>query len=110
MSQPIVVTLPYQLGKAEALRRLRASFSDAQSSGASFLVVKNQWSGDHLDFSGSLLGQNTIGSIDVAEDHVRLEVKLPWLLSLLATKAKALVEKQGKLMLEKPVKSGPTRS
>ncbi len=33
-----------------------------------------------------------------------------WLLSLLANKAKALVEKQGKLMLEKPVKPSTTRS
>ena len=30
MSQPIVVTLPHQLGKAEALRRLQTGFSDAQ--------------------------------------------------------------------------------
>jgi hypothetical protein len=33
--------------------------------------------------------------VDVAEDYVRLQVQLPWLLSLLANKAKALVEKQG---------------
>jgi hypothetical protein len=104
MSQPIVVTLPHQLGKAEALRRLQASLSDAHSSGPGLLVFKNQWSGDHLDFRASLLGQSTTGTIDVGEDHVRLEVRLPWLLSLLANKAKALVQKQGKLMLEKPVK------
>jgi hypothetical protein len=48
--------------------------------------------------------------VDVAEDHVRLEVQLPWLLSMLANKAKALVEKQGKLMLEKPVKQSTPRS
>ena len=78
MSEPIVVTLPHQLGKAEALRRLQGSFSNAQSSGGSLLVFKHQWSGDHLDFR--------------AEDHVRLEVQLPWLLSLLANKAKALGE------------------
>jgi nitrite reductase/ring-hydroxylating ferredoxin subunit len=57
MSQPIVVTLPHQLGKAEALRRLQASLSDAQSSGAGLLVFKNQWSGDHLDFRASLAPQ-----------------------------------------------------
>jgi hypothetical protein len=51
-----------------------------------------------------MLGQTTTGTVDVAEDHVRLEVQLPWLLSMLANKAKALVEKQGKLMLEKPIK------
>jgi Putative polyhydroxyalkanoic acid system protein (PHA_gran_rgn) len=110
MSEPIIVTLPHQLGKAEALRRLQASFSNAQSSGGSLLVFKHQWSGDHLDFRASLLGQNTTGSVDVAEDHVRLEVQLPWLLSLLANKAKVLVEKQGKLMLEKPVKPSNSRS
>ena len=109
MSQPIVVTLPHQLGKAEARRRVQTGFSDAQSSGGSLLVFKNQWSGDHLDFRASLLGQNATGTVDVAEDHVRLEVQLPWLLSMLVNKAKALVEKQGKLMLEKPVKPSNAR-
>ena len=60
------------------------------------LVFKNQWSGNHLDFRASLLRQNATGTVDVAEDHVRLEVQLPWLLSMLVNKAKALVEKQGK--------------
>jgi putative polyhydroxyalkanoate system protein len=110
MSQPIVVTLPHRLGKAEAVRRLKASFSDAQSSGTSLFVFKNQWAGDHLDFRASLLGQTTTGTVDVAEDHVRLEVQLPWLLSMLANKAKSVVEKQGKLMLEKPVKPSTTRN
>jgi hypothetical protein len=110
MSQPIIVTLPHQLGKDEAVRRLRASFSDAQSGGAGLFLFKNQWSGDHLDFRASMLGQNTTGTIDVTENQVRLEVQLPWLLSLLANRAKALVEKQGKLMLEKPVKPSTTRS
>ena len=61
-----------------------------------------------MDFRASMLGQNTTGTIDVTENQVRLEVQLPWLLSLLANRAKALVEKQGTLMLEKPVK--PSRS
>ena len=110
MSQPIVVTLPHRLGKVEALRRLKASFCEAQPGGGGLFVVKNQWSGGHLDFRASVLGQNTTGTVDVAEDYVRLQVQLPWLLSLLANKAKALVEKQGKLMLEKPSKPSTTRS
>ena len=110
MAQPIVVTLPHRLGKTEALRRLQVSFRDAQSSGPGLLMVKNQWFGDHMDFRASLLGQSTTGTMDVAHDHVRLEVQLPWLLSLLANKAKALVEKQGRLLLEKPVKPTTTRN
>ena len=106
MSQPITVTLPHRLGRAEVLRRLQAGFSNAQSKfGGKLLVLEEQWSGDHLDFRASVLGQTTTGTVDVAEDHVRLEVHLPWPLSLLANKAKALVEKQGKLMLDKPTRT-----
>ena len=73
-------------------------------------MFKNHWAGEHLNFQASLLGQTTTGTVDVAEDNVRLEVRLPWLLSLLANAAKALVQNQGKLMLEKPVKTTTTRS
>jgi hypothetical protein len=37
---------------------LKASFSDAESSGAGFFVFKNQWSGDHLDFRASMLTEH----------------------------------------------------
>ena len=72
--------------------------------------MKDNWNGDHLDFSASLLGQTTTGMLDVADDHVRLEVQLPWMLSMFANKAKALVKKQGQLMLEKPTKPTTTRA
>jgi Putative polyhydroxyalkanoic acid system protein (PHA_gran_rgn) len=108
MSRPVVVTIPHKLGKQEAAKRLRAGFSNVRSSfGESFVVVKDEWVGDHLDFRASLLGQTATGTVDVADDHVRLEVQLPWVLSLLADKAKALVQRQGKLMLEKPRDSRP---
>jgi Putative polyhydroxyalkanoic acid system protein (PHA_gran_rgn) len=75
MSQPIVVTIPHQLGKAEALRRLQRGFSDAGSNpGGKFFVFKNRWTGEHLDFQAALLGQTTTGTVDVAEDNVRLDV------------------------------------
>src|SRR5262245_38261837 len=81
MVQPMIVTLPQRFGKDEALRRLKASFSEAQSSGTSLLVFKNQWSGNHLDFRTSLLGQSTTGNVDVASTTSVLEVQFPWLLS-----------------------------
>ncbi len=110
MSRPVVVTIPHRLGKQEAVRRLKTGFSNIHSTfGQSFVVVKDQWAGDHLDFRASLLGQTTTGTVDVADDHVRLEVQLPWFLSLLADKAKALVQSQGKLMLEKPSDTRPKR-
>lgn len=65
----------------------------------SFVILKDTWAGDHLDFQASLLGQSTTGSVDVADDHERLEVQLPWVPAMLANKAKALVKRRGQLML-----------
>jgi len=109
MSRPVVVTIPHKLGKDEAKRRLQAGFANVRSSvGETFVVLKDAWREDHLDFEASLLGQSTTGMVDVANDHVRLEVQLPWVLAVLANKAKVLVEKQGRLMLEKPRDSTKT--
>jgi hypothetical protein len=103
MSRPVVVTIPHRLSRQEAVKRLKAGFSNVRTSfGQGFVVVKDEWAGDHLDFRATLLGQTTTGSVDVADDHVRLEVQLPWVLALLAEKAKALVQREGRLMLEKP--------
>jgi hypothetical protein len=103
MPQPVIVTIPHQLGKDEAKHRLQAGFNNARSRVSnSFVTLKDAWTGDHLDFQANLLGQSTIGSVDVAEDPVRLEVQLPWVLAMVANKAKALLKRQGQLMLEKP--------
>ena len=105
MGKPVTVDIPHNLGKEEAIRRLKNGFGQVRSSfGDKFAVLQDDWTGDHLDFQASLLGQTTNGKVDVADDHVHLEVELPWMLAMLADKAKALVKKQGQLMLEKPVK------
>ncbi len=41
------------------------------------------------------------GTIDVADDHVNLQVYLPWLLAKLAEAIQPLVRKEGTLLLEK---------
>lgn len=105
MSRPVVVSIPHRLGREEAIRRLQAGFGRVRSSfGESFVVLKDDWSGPHMKFSAELLGQSATGTVDVADDHVRLEVQLPWVLSLFAGKAKEVVQKEGRLMLEKPKK------
>ena len=109
MAEPVVVTIPHKLTKEEAARRLKKGFGDVRSTfGEKFVVLTDDWNGDHLDFKASLLGQTTTGTVDVGEHSVRLEVVLPWMLALLANKAKAIVQKQGQLMLEKPTKTTTT--
>jgi hypothetical protein len=102
MSKPIVVSIPHRLGREEAAHRLKTGLQRMRSNfGGTFSVIQENWSGDHLDLQLAMLGQTTSGMIDVADDHVRITVELPWLLGMVADKARGLIEKQGQLMLEK---------
>jgi hypothetical protein len=47
------------------------------------------------------VGQAASGHIDVAEDHVRVEVMLPWLLQRFATAAQAAIRIRGQMLLDK---------
>jgi hypothetical protein len=103
MSQPVVVSIPHRLGREEAVRRLKTGIAKARTDFASLLTISEEvWSGDRLSFHCSALGQHAAGIIDVAEDHVRLEVTLPWLLAKIAEKFVPAIRREGTLMLEKP--------
>ena len=54
-----------------------------------------------MDFRVRALGQAASGSIDVAEDHVRLEVFLPWLLAKFAEVVQSAIRARGRLLLER---------
>lgn len=103
MSQNVTVSIPHRLGKEEALRRIKGGVANASTQfGALLKVEEETWTGDHLAFRVTALGQSAAGSIDVCEDHVQLEVTLPWLLAKVAEKAKVLIEQKGKqVLLEK---------
>jgi Putative polyhydroxyalkanoic acid system protein (PHA_gran_rgn) len=101
-SEPLVVSIPHHLGKEEALRRLKNGLAEVGTSFGHLFSVKEQiWTGDHLRFQVSALGQSASGSIDVADDHVRLEVLLPWFLAKLVGTIQPLIRKEGTLLLEK---------
>ena len=102
MSKPLVVSIPHRLGKEVALARLKSGFHSARTSWSHVLAVQEEiWTGDHLEFRVSALGQRAGGTIDVLEDHVRLEVTLPWLLAAFAEKITPTIRKEGTLLLEK---------
>jgi Putative polyhydroxyalkanoic acid system protein (PHA_gran_rgn) len=90
------------LGRDEALRRLKNGLGSASANYGHVLKFQEEiWTGPHLQYRISALGQVASGSIDVAEDHVRLEVFLPWLLAKLAETLQPLIRKEGTLLLEK---------
>ena len=101
MSAPLVVSIPHRLGRDEATRRLKGGLARAAASLPVLSVDEERWEGDRMFFRVRAIGQAASGKIDVADDHVRLEVTLPWLLQRFAEKAQSLIRERGQLLLTK---------
>jgi hypothetical protein len=101
MSAPLVVSIPHQLGRVEATRRLKAGLARAASSVPLLQVDEERWEDSRMIFRVRALGQAASGHLDVADDHVRLEVSLPWLLQRFAEVAQVAIRNRGRLLLTK---------
>jgi hypothetical protein len=101
MSAPLVVSIPHRLGREEARRRLQAGLTRAAASLPILKVDEEKWDGDRMIFRVRALGQAAGGHVDVEDDHVRIEVTLPWLLQRFAEVAQATIKNRGKLLLTK---------
>jgi hypothetical protein len=102
MTKPLVVSIPHNLGKAEAMRRVREGLGTTRGKFGHLLSVEQEdWSGDHVAFQVRAVGQTASGTIDFAEDIVCLKVQLPWLLARVAEAIQKVIRKEGTLLLEK---------
>ncbi len=101
MSAPLVVSIPHRLGREEASRRIRGGLARAAASVPVLSVDEERWEGDRMFFRVRAMGQAASGQIDVADDHVRLEVTLPFLLQRFAQMAQAAIRQRGQLLLTK---------
>lgn len=100
MPKPVTVTIPHELGQAEARKRIEDGISRM---GHQFDGVKltKAWDGDRLSFSAKVVGQAVAGRLDVMEEAVRMEVDLPPFFAMIADKVRGRLKKEGQLMLEK---------
>jgi hypothetical protein len=103
MTRPVTVTIPHQLGKAEARSRVAGSVGQLRAQFAAMSVsnFREDWSGDRMNFQAQALGQTICGAIDVGEADIRIEVALPGLLGMFANRIAERLERQGPLLLEK---------
>jgi len=101
MSAPLIVSIPHRLGREEATRRLKAGLTRAAASLPVLKVDEERWDGDHMAFRVRALGQAVFGNLDVAEDHVHLEITLPWLLQRFAQMVQTTIRDRGRLLLTK---------
>jgi putative polyhydroxyalkanoic acid system protein len=101
MSAPLIVSIPHRLSREEASRRLKAGLTRAAASMPVLQIEEERWEGDRLFFRVRALGQAASGHLDVAEDHARLEITLPWLLQRFAKAAQVAIKNRGNLLLTK---------
>ncbi len=102
MPQPLIVSIPHRLGREEAERRFKSGLANARTHYSALFTINDEtWNGDRLAFNITVLGQSASGFIDFADDHVRLEVTLPWLIAKIVEKITPAIRKEGTLMLEK---------
>lgn len=101
MANPLTVSIPHQLGVAEARKRLESGFAELTAKlpgGAA--KIDQRWEGDRLIFSALVAGQDIRGKLDVLADAVRMEVILPGLLGMLAGKIGGRLKDEGQKLLK----------
>lgn len=104
MSKPVVVTIPHELGRAEARKRIDEGVLQLTNQIGAVGEVQKEWVGDALSFSLQAIGQTVSGTIDVQDREVRLEVRLPGIFAMIAGKVKGRLREQGQVLLEGPKK------
>jgi len=102
MTTPITVSIPHQLGRAEARRRLENGFAKiVQLLPGSGGARSEHWDGDTLTFSVAAMGQTVAGVIDVLDAEVRMAIELPGVFGLIAGGLRDRLQKAGRLLLTK---------
>jgi Putative polyhydroxyalkanoic acid system protein (PHA_gran_rgn) len=101
VSEPLVVIIPHQLGKDEALRRVKPALGKASQNFPILQVEQEIWSAERMDFRVKAMGQAAVGNVQVGDTHVRLEVALPWLLHKFASAIQKTIAGKGHILLAK---------
>jgi putative polyhydroxyalkanoate system protein len=98
----LTVTIPHQLGRPEAKRRIQDQLAQVKQQAGSYGKLDETWQGDRMDFTVSVMGQSFTGRLQVEDQQVRLEVALPAMLAMLAGSVRQRIEEQGRKLLSGP--------
>ena len=101
MGKQITVSVPHRLTAQEAKARIQSGIADAKRQFASQAKIEDNWTGDRMDFSVSVMGQALTGNLDVQGDRVNVALDRPWILAALSGQITAQIEQQGRKLLEK---------
>lgn len=97
----MTASIPHQLTRAEAKRRIQQHIGMARQQYAAMVSdIREEWHDDQLNFAVSAMGQSISGNLTVDDDMVHLTVALPGFLGMFARTIKQRIEQQGKLILK----------
>jgi hypothetical protein len=100
MARNISLSVPHQLTRAEAKRRIEEGIAQyLQQYGRQLGHIDRNWQGDAMSFSATTMGMSVTGSLCVEDQVVRVEIAVPWLLARLVEGAKPMIEQQGRKLL-----------
>lgn len=98
----ITVSIPHQLGRREARRRIETGFAKIiHVLPGSAGTCSERWDGDRLVFGVGAMGQTVSGVVSVLDDVVTMEIELPGVLGMIANGLKGRLEQAGQLLLKK---------
>jgi hypothetical protein len=102
LNDTVSVVVGHNLGKAEAVRRLKEGFARTQGHLGPMIVMEQEsWEGDTLRCRMRALGQTAAATVEVLDDALRIEVSLPWLLAKAAKRLLPILRKEATHLLEK---------
>jgi hypothetical protein len=98
----IAVSIPHQLSRAEARRRIETGFAKIiHVLPGSTGTCSERWDCDRLICAVGAMGQTVSGVVSVRDDAVTIEIELPGVLGIIASGLKDRLRKAGQLLLKK---------
>ncbi len=107
MGQIVSVDVKHSLGAEEAKRRVQAGIEEMKAKyGEQLSFAQVEWNDMHADLVISAMGHGLKGAFDFLPDCVRVSLELPWILAIVAEKAKSLIAHKTEDMLLLPPPNG----
>jgi putative polyhydroxyalkanoate system protein len=93
------IAVPHNMDKATARRKIDARLQQLLATYGSYLSdVEQRWEGDRLVFAGKTKGMKASGTVDVTENEIIVEGKVPLLAKPFEPRIKSTIEREAAAM------------
>ena len=93
------ISVPHSIDKATVRKRIEERLHHLLATYGHYLTdVEHRWEGDRLLFSGKAKGMKANGTVDVTENEVIIDGKLPLLARPFEPRIKSTIEREAESM------------